>query len=55
VERIGSRVVCSAGAVVMAASLVRSGRMTTLSDFYPYYAVVGSLGRAVSGHVKGRS
>lgn len=33
-DRIGSRVVCSAGAVVMAASLVLTSRMTTLWEFY---------------------
>lgn len=53
VDRIGSRVVCSAGAVVMAASLVLTSRMTTLWEFYLYYAVVGSLGLAATGHVMG--
>ncbi|MGH7396924.1 MAG: MFS transporter [Candidatus Rokuibacteriota bacterium] len=53
VDRIGSRVVCSAGAVVMAASLVLTGRMTTLWEFYLYYAVIGSLGLAATGHVMG--
>jgi MFS family permease len=53
VERMGSRVVCSAGAVVMAASLMLTGRMTTLWEFYLYYAVVGSLGLAATGHVMG--
>src|SRR5712692_9519279 len=43
VDRMGSRVVCSAGAVVMAASLVLTGRMTTLWEFYLYYAVMGSV------------
>ena len=53
VDRFGSRVVCSAGAVVMAASLVLTGRMTSLWEFYLYYAVVGSLGLAATGHVMG--
>ena len=53
VDRLGSRVVCSAGAVVMAASLVLTGRMTTLWEFYLYYAVIGSLGLAATGHVMG--
>ena len=53
VDRMGSRVVCSAGAVVMAASLVLTGRMTTLWEFYLYYAVIGSLGLAATGHVMG--
>jgi MFS family permease len=51
VDRFGSRVVCSAGAVVMAASLMLSARMTTLGEFYLYYAVIGSLGLAATGHV----
>jgi MFS family permease len=53
VDRLGSRIVCTAGAVVMAASLVLSGRMTTLWEFYLYYAVIGSLGLAATGHVMG--
>jgi MFS family permease len=53
VDRFGSRVVCSVGAVVMAASLVATARMTTLWEFYLYYAVVGSLGLAATGHVMG--
>src|SRR5512143_2432781 len=53
VDRLGSRVVCSAGAVVMAASLVLTGRMTSLWEFYLYYAVVVSLGLAATGHVMG--
>jgi MFS family permease len=53
VDRIGSRVVCTAGAVVMAASLVLTGRMTTLWEFYLYYALIGSLGLAATGHVMG--
>jgi MFS family permease len=53
VDRLGSRPVCTAGAVVMAASLVLSGRMTTLWEFYLYFAVIGSLGLAATGHVMG--
>jgi MFS family permease len=53
VDRMGSRVVCSGGAVVMAASLVLTGRMTTLWEFSLYYAVIGSLGLAATGHVMG--
>ena len=53
VDRFGSRLVCSVGAVVMAASLIGTGRMTTLWEFYLYYAVVGSLGLAATGHVMG--
>lgn len=52
-DRLGSRIVCTAGAVVMAASLVLAGRMTTLWEFYLYYAVIGSLGLAATGHVMG--
>jgi MFS family permease len=53
VDRVGARVVCTGGAFVMAASLVLTGRMTTLWEFYLYYAVVGSLGLAATGHVMG--
>src|SRR6185295_4150629 len=53
VDRFGARAVCSAGAVVMAASLVGTARMTTLWEFYLYYAVIGSLGLAATGHVTG--
>jgi MFS family permease len=53
VDRIGARVVCAGGAFVMAASLVLTGRMTTLWEFYLYYAVIGSLGLAATGHVMG--
>jgi MFS family permease len=53
VDRVGSRVVCTGGAVVMAASLVLTGRMTNLWEFCLYYAVIGSLGLAATGHVMG--
>jgi MFS family permease len=53
VDRFGARAVCGAGALVMAASLVGTARMTTLWEFYLYYAVVGSLGLAATGHVTG--
>lgn len=53
VDRIGARVVCAGGAFVMAASLGLTGRMTTLWEFYLYYAVIGSLGLAATGHVTG--
>jgi MFS family permease len=52
-DRIGSRVVCSAGALLMAASLALTARMTTVWEFYLYYAVIGSLGLATTGHVMG--
>jgi MFS family permease len=52
-DRIGSRAVCSAGALLMAASLVLTSRMSTLWEFYLYYAVIGSLGLATTGHVMG--
>jgi MFS family permease len=51
VDRVGARVVCAGGAFVMAASLVLTGRMSTLWEFYLYYAVIGSLGLAATGHV----
>lgn len=53
VDQFGARVVCVAGAFVMAASLALTGRMTTLWEFYLYYAVIGSLGLAGTGHVMG--
>ena len=53
VDRIGARVVCAGGAFVTAVSLVLTGRMTTLWEFYLYYAVIGSLGLAATGHVMG--
>jgi len=53
VDRFGARVVCATGAFVMAASLALTGRMTTLWEFYLYYAVIGSLGLAATGHVMG--
>jgi hypothetical protein len=39
--------------LVISASLVLAGRMTTLWEFYLYYAVIGSLGLAATGHVMG--
>ena len=42
---------CSAGAVIMAASLVLTGRMTARWEFYLYYALVGSLGLAATGQL----
>jgi len=53
VDRVGSRVVGSAGAVVMAASLLLTARMTTLWEFCLYYAVIGSVALAATGHVMG--
>ncbi len=53
VDRFGPRLVCSVGAVAMAASLVLTGLMTSLWQFLLYYAVIGSLGVAATGHVAG--
>jgi MFS family permease len=53
VDRFGPRLVCSAGAVVMSGSLVLTGLMTSLWQFVLYYAVIGSLGVAATGHVTG--
>jgi MFS family permease len=53
VDRFGARVVCAMGGLVMAAALALTGRMTTLWEFYLYYAVIGSLGLAATGHVMG--
>jgi sugar phosphate permease len=51
VDRWGSRVVCSLGAVVIAASLVLTGTMTSLWEFALYYGVLAALGLAATGHV----
>ena len=51
VDRIGSRLVCAAGAVLIAAALSLSARMTTYAEFVLYYGVVLSLGLATTGHV----
>jgi len=51
VDRWGSRIVCSLGAVVMAGSLVLTGTMTSLWQFALYYGVFAALGLAATGHV----
>src|SRR3972149_9163118 len=51
VDRWGWRVVCSLGAVVIAASLVLTGTMTSLWDFALYCGVWAALGLAATGHV----
>ncbi len=53
VDRFGPRIVCSAGVVVMATSLVLTGLVTSLWQFLLAYAVIGSLGVAATGHVTG--
>jgi len=53
VDRFGPRLVCSGGVVVMATSLVLSGLVTSVWQFLLYYAVIGSLGVAATGHVTG--
>ncbi len=50
-DRWGSRLVCGIGAVVMAASLVLTGTMTSLWQFALYYGVLGALGLAATGQV----
>jgi MFS family permease len=51
VDRWGSRLVCSLGAIVMAGSLVLTGTMTSLWQFALYYGVLGALGLAATGQV----
>lgn len=51
VDRMGSRLVCAAGAVLIAVALELSARMTTYAEFALYYGVVLSLGLAATGHV----
>jgi MFS family permease len=51
VDRIGSRVVCAAGALLIAGALQLSARMTTYAEFVLYYGVLLSLGLAATGHV----
>ena len=53
VDRFGPRLVCSGGVVVMATSLVLTGLVTSVWQFLLYYAVIGSLGVAATGHVTG--
>src|SRR3972149_3225837 len=51
VDRWGSRIVCSLGAGVMAASLVLTGTLPSLWQFALYYGVFAALGLAATGHV----
>ncbi|HTK88669.1 MAG TPA: MFS transporter [Verrucomicrobiae bacterium] len=51
VDRIGSRAVCAAGGVIIAASLALSARMTSYWEFVLYYGMLASLGLAATGHV----
>ena len=51
VDRIGSRAVCAAGGVIIAASLALSARMTSYWEFVLYYGVLASVGLAATGHV----
>ena len=50
-DRWGSRIVCGAGAVVMAGALVLTGTMTSVWQFALYYGVLAALGLAATGHV----
>ncbi|HET7876236.1 MAG TPA: MFS transporter [Methylomirabilota bacterium] len=51
VDRVGPRLVCAAGGVIMAGALALTGTMTTLWEFYLYYGVLVALGLAATGHV----
>lgn len=51
VDRFGSRVVVTAGALVLAAALAATGRATTLGQLYLFYGVLAAVGLAATGHV----
>ena len=51
VDRFGSRVVCSAGGVLVAVSLALTGTMTAYWEFVLYYGVLVALGLSATGHV----
>jgi len=51
VDRIGPRLVCAAGAVVIAGCLALTASMTSLWQFYLYYGVLLAVGLATTGYV----
>ena len=53
-ERLSPRIDQTARVeITLYASLALTGRITTLWEFYLYYALIGSLGLAATGHVMG--
>ena len=51
VDRFGARLVCSAGGVLVGASLALTGTMTSYWQFVLYYGVLVALGLSATGHV----
>lgn len=51
VDRMGPRIVCSAGAVILAGAMALTGTMHSLWEFFLYYGVLVALGLAATGHV----
>ena len=51
VDRMGARLVCAGGGVLLAASLALTARMTSYWEFLLYFGVLSSLGLAATGHV----
>ncbi len=51
VDRFGSRVVVTAGTLVLAVALAATGRATTLWQLYLFYGVLAAVGLAATGHV----
>ncbi len=53
VDRVGSRLVVTAGTLVLGASLAATGMSTTLWQLYLFYGVLSAVGVAATGHVVG--
>ncbi|HET6368948.1 MAG TPA: MFS transporter, partial [Pseudomonadales bacterium] len=51
VDRVGARLVCAGGGVLLAASLALTARMTSYWEFLLYFGVLSSMGLAATGHV----
>lgn len=51
VDRFGSRLVVTIGALILAGSLAATGRATTLSELYLFYGILAAVGFAATGHV----
>lgn len=51
VDRVGARLVCAGGGVLLAGSLALTARMTSYWEFLLYFGVLSSLGLAATGHV----
>lgn len=53
VDRFGSRLVVTAGTLILAGSLVATGRATTLWQLYFFYGILAAVGMAATGQVVG--